>query len=169
MQKHSLILLLLIACLSCYTGKAQIVVSSVDCERQINAVIAAAESKLGCKYTWGATGPEEYDCSGLAQYAFSQVGIWLTRTTETQCQEGSPVLLTHIKRGDLVFFVSEKESGMQIGHVGIAVSDYKDGDFKFIHATSSIQCGCVCYSTFKDTKYEDIYGGARRIIVCVDE
>ena len=145
-------------------AQTQIIVGDADCERKIDEVIAAAESKLGCKYVWAANGPEEFDCSGFAQYVFAQAGIELTRSTETQCKEGREILLTNIKRGDLVFFVYERDSVLRIAHVGIAISDYKDGDFEFIHATDSKPCGGVCYSQF--SSYEYHYGGARRIIEC---
>ena len=74
------------------------------------------------------------------------------------------MFLTNIKRGDMVFFVSGEAPNRTISHVGIAITDYDNGDFKFIHASSGN--GCVCVSCFKDSNYQVTYGGARRVILC---
>lgn len=76
-----------------------------DCEELIDNVILYARLKLGCPYEWGGSGPNRYDCSGLVNYAFHQIGVVVTRTTSTLCVEGDRVYLTNIKRGDLVFFM----------------------------------------------------------------
>ena len=31
-------------------------------------LVELAKSKLGCKYVWGATGPNTFDCSGLTSW-----------------------------------------------------------------------------------------------------
>lgn len=135
-----------------------------DCEELIDNVILYARLKLGCPYEWGGSGPNRYDCSGLVNYAFHQIGVVVTRTTSTLCVEGERVYLTNIKRGDLVFFMSGEYPNRHISHVGIAISDYENGDFKFIHASAGN--GCVCISRFTDSNYQTTYGGARRIIRC---
>ena len=47
-------------------------------------VVSAAQSQIGKPYVWGATGPNAYDCSGLVQYAYSQAGKNVGRTTYQQ-------------------------------------------------------------------------------------
>lgn len=140
--------------------------SAEDCADKIDKLLLSARLKLGCKYEWAADGPQKYDCSGFVKYAFEQVGIVLSRTTSTQCKEGERVFLTNIKKGDIVFFMARRESGSEIdiSHVGIALSDYEDGDFKFIHASSAKKC--VCISRYTDANFRNTYGGARRIISC---
>ena len=135
-----------------------------ECLRQINQIILNARLKLGCKYEWASSGPKTFDCSGLVQYAFQQAGITLTRTTITQCEEGDIVFQKKKKKGDIVFFLSGDDTNKHISHVGIAITDYANGDFKFIHASSANKC--VCISSFTDSKYKKTYGGARRIINC---
>lgn len=137
-----------------------------SCEVQIDKVILFARSKLGCPYEWGGSGPRTYDCSGLVNSAFRHVGIELTRTTSTMCEEGEHVNLFNIKKGDIVFFLSGDPRDKHISHVGIAITDYnyKKKDFKFIHASAGN--GCVCISRFTDSNYQTTYGGARRIIRC---
>lgn len=158
-------LLLLCLAVSCLCAPAQSEGAGYsDCDNLIDEVILYARLKLGCPYEWGASGPDRYDCSGLVNYAFHKVGITLTRTTSTMCEEGDRVFLTNIKRGDIVFFVSGEAPNRHITHVGLAITDYENGDFKFIHASSGN--GCVCISRFTDSNYQATYGGARRIIPC---
>ncbi len=37
-------------------------------------VVAAAVSRLGCPYVWGASGPNSFDCSGLTSWCYAQAG-----------------------------------------------------------------------------------------------
>lgn len=74
--------------------------------------VQAALSKQGSPYVWGATGPDNFDCSGLVQWAFKQAGITVSRTTYTQVLEGDKVEGPP-QRGDLVF--------PDAGHVMIAL------------------------------------------------
>ena len=137
-----------------------------SCKVMIDKMVLFARSKLGCPYEWGATGPTRYDCSGLVYSAYKHVGIVLSRTTSTMCEEGDHVNLFNIKKGDMVFFISGDSGERHISHVGIAITDfdYKKKDFKFIHASAGN--GCVVISRFTDSNYQTTYGGARRIISC---
>ncbi|MGW1757008.1 NlpC/P60 family protein [Streptomyces mirabilis] len=85
--------------------------------------IAYAYGKLGSPYVWGATGPDAFDCSGLAQAAYRAAGISLPRTTYAQINAGRRVSRSELRPGDLVFFYSG------ISHVGIYV-----GNGQMIHA-----------------------------------
>ncbi|MEU6416531.1 NlpC/P60 family protein [Streptomyces spiralis] len=87
------------------------------------AAVAYAYQKLGSPYVWGATGPDAFDCSGLAQAAYRAAGISLPRTTYTQINAGRRVSRSDLRPGDLVFFYSG------ISHVGIYV-----GNGQMIHA-----------------------------------
>jgi cell wall-associated NlpC family hydrolase len=77
--------------------------------------VRAAVSRLGRPYVWGATGPDQFDCSGLTQWAYAQAGIHLDRTTYQQIYDGIPVPRSHIRPGDLVF--------PSAGHVQMAVGN----------------------------------------------
>ena len=37
--------------------------------------VKICRSKVGCRYVWGASGPNTFDCSGLATWALKQVGV----------------------------------------------------------------------------------------------
>ena len=48
------------------------------------AVANIASSMLGRPYVWGGTSPNGFDCSGLVQYVYKQVGVNLARTSYAQ-------------------------------------------------------------------------------------
>jgi cell wall-associated NlpC family hydrolase len=77
--------------------------------------VRAALSRLGRPYVWGATGPEQFDCSGLTQWSYAQAGIHLDRTTYQQIHDGIPVPRSFIRPGDLVF--------PSTGHVQMAIGN----------------------------------------------
>ena len=57
-----------------------------------SAIVAEAAKQIGVPYVWGGTSPTQgFDCSGLVQYTFSQLGISLPRTAAQQEQVGTPV------------------------------------------------------------------------------
>jgi peptidoglycan DL-endopeptidase CwlO len=75
--------------------------------------IAAAQS--GGSYSYGAAGPDSFDCSGFTQYVFSHVGISLPHSAAQQSSVATPV--SQPQPGDLVFV--HNGSGGTIGHVAI--------------------------------------------------
>jgi cell wall-associated NlpC family hydrolase len=87
-----------------------------------DAVVAAAMTQLGVPYVWGAESPARgFDCSGLVQWAFAQIGVGLPRTTGEQVLLGDPVVdVGALRPGDLLFTDSNR-SGTVVayGHVAI--------------------------------------------------
>jgi len=84
---------------------------------------AAAKRYLGVPYLWGGTTPAGFDCSGLCQYAYGQVGISIPRTSRTQFTTGQfipPSRTDLLEAGDLVFFGYGGDPS-QIHHVGMYV------------------------------------------------
>ena len=67
-----------------------------------DVALNAAKSKLGAEYIWGASGPSNFDCSGLVQWAYKQAGINLPRTSFEQSHVGKPVALNDLQPGDLL-------------------------------------------------------------------
>ena len=75
---------------------------SLVCRRQVTGprwVRAALCPKPG-RPTWGATGPDRFDCSGLVQWAYQQTGVPLHRTTYDQIHDGIAVPRSQIQPGD---------------------------------------------------------------------
>ncbi|MBE0447023.1 MAG: C40 family peptidase [Actinobacteria bacterium] len=88
-------------------------------------VVDLAMEELGKPYSWGASGPNSFDCSGLTQYVYGKIGISLPHSSRAQYGSGQHVSRGELQPGDLVFFAR----GSTISHVGI----YVGGD-NFIHA-----------------------------------
>lgn len=69
----------------------------------VATVLAFERAQIGKPYVWGAEGPNSYDCSGLVQTAFKQVGIMLPRLTYGQAVMGKGVSKSELQPGDLIF------------------------------------------------------------------
>ena len=99
------------------------------------SVVDYAISRLGCPYVWGASGPNSFDCSGLTSWCYSQIGIWITRTTGSQYNAARAILpMNAAEPGDVLY---------NNGHVGICTSY---GGWQYIHAPQPGEY--VCYSTW---------------------
>ena len=85
----------------------------------------------GGKYVWGGTSPKGFDCSGYVQYLYKKHHVNLPRTAWAQSKKGEAVSLQELKKGDLLFFLTDKKRGIPVTHVGIYI-----GNGKFIHAAS---------------------------------
>ncbi|WP_369690673.1 C40 family peptidase [Nocardia crassostreae] len=83
-----------------------------------NIALEAAQTKVGAQYSWGASGPYSFDCSGLVQWAYKQAGVELPRTSFEQSHVGAPVAYENLQPGDIVI----TNGG---GHVGIYAGDNK--------------------------------------------
>ncbi|MGW7067080.1 C40 family peptidase [Streptomyces sp. NPDC054855] len=106
-------------------------------------VVQAALAQRGEPYSWGGGNAKEpttgkccspsgksgvgikgFDCSGLTQYAFAQVGITLPRTASAQAGKGQRInSRAALRPGDLVFFGYAPGADSTIHHVGIYVGD----------------------------------------------
>lgn len=89
------------------------------------AALQVALTRIGTPYVWGATGPSEFDCSGLVMWAYKQVGIGTPRTALQQSQGGAPVDVKDIMPGDVVTFYGD------VSHVGIYA-----GNGMMVHAST---------------------------------
>jgi cell wall-associated NlpC family hydrolase len=79
-------------------------------------VCAIAARYLGVKYVYGGASPSTgFDCSGFVMYVYAQVGISLPHYSGSMQQMGTPVSMSALLPGDLVF------RGNPAYHVGIYV------------------------------------------------
>ena len=122
-----------------------------------NALASTAMRYLGIRYRLGGDTPKGgFDCSGLVTYAAEKsLGLKLPRTSAEIAQEGEPVKLAELRKGDLVFF---NTLGRKYSHVGIYL-----GNKKFVHAPRT---GAVVRVENMDIAYwKKRYNGARRLTV----
>jgi peptidoglycan DL-endopeptidase CwlO len=68
-----------------------------------SGAVAAAESRVGDWYSWGAAGPSTFDCSGLVMWAYAQVGISLPHFSGAQYADTAHIPMSDLEPGDLVF------------------------------------------------------------------
>ncbi len=120
-------------------------------------VALKAEEYIGVPYLWGGFTPVGFDCSGLAQYVYKQLGISLERSTYYQVHQGVIVHRKDLKPGDLIFFTTNDDDPNDISHVGI----YKGNDL-FIQAPKPGDC--VRVSNLNSAYYSNRYYIAKRII-----
>jgi cell wall-associated NlpC family hydrolase len=85
--------------------------------------VKTACAQIGKAYVWAANGPNNFDCSGLTQYAWAKAGVSLTHFTGAQWRETTSVAASQARPGDLVFFYSD------LHHVGMYV-----GNGMMVHA-----------------------------------
>ena len=82
-----------------------------------SAVVGIAQRYLGVPYVYGGASPSGFDCSGLTMYCYAQIGIGLSHGATDQQHASTPVPISALQPGDLVFFGSAAYSY----HVGIYV------------------------------------------------
>ena len=88
--------------------------------------VQVALAQIGDLYVSGASGPDQFDCSGLTMYAYAAAGISLPHSSLAQSRMGSPVARADLQPGDLVFFYKP------VSHVGIYI-----GNGQMVHAPTS--------------------------------
>ncbi|OEU85169.1 glycoside hydrolase [Streptomyces abyssalis] len=94
----------------------------------VAGMISFLKAQVGKSYVMGASGPSSYDCSGLTQAAFKQLGVSLPRTSQAQSTEGTPVSMDSLQPGDMLYWGGAGSAY----HVGVYV-----GGGKFIGAQNS--------------------------------
>lgn len=116
-------------------------------------IVSTAKSLLGCKYEYGATGPNKFDCSGFTQYVYRKCGVSIPRTSSSQFNSRNNVSKSNLRAGDLVFYDTNNSGG--VSHVGIYL-----GSGRMIHAANSRDD--VCIDSIDSAYYSKRYKGAGR-------
>ncbi|MBU8822777.1 peptidoglycan hydrolase RipC [Mycolicibacterium goodii] len=88
-------------------------------------VVQAALTRVGAPYSWGAAGPDAFDCSGLIMWAFQQTGKSLPHSSQALAAGGQPVAVSDLQAGDIVTFYDD------VSHAGIYI-----GDGMMVHAST---------------------------------
>ena len=87
-----------------------------------SSAVANAIALLGLPYVWGGESTQAgFDCSGMVQYVYREVGIDLPRVAQNQYDAGPAVPPgSTVEPGDLVFFGAGTND---VSHVGMYVGD----------------------------------------------
>lgn len=155
-------------------GEWTIYLDDSDCERWLktlravqpaaeaptaDAIVATAKNQIGKKYVLNASGPDEFDCSGLVYYVLNECGITVDRKDcagYAQNEDWSKIeSLSDVKAGDILFFHSANSSDIQ--HAGIAVSSKN-----MIDASSSHRK--VAERGFQTRYWKEHFAFARRVV-----
>jgi cell wall-associated NlpC family hydrolase len=67
-------------------------------------IVTIAQRYFGVPYVWGGAGTSGFDCSGLTMYCYAQIGIQMSHGATDQQRQSTPVSLSDVRPGDLVFF-----------------------------------------------------------------
>ncbi|QSW90890.1 C40 family peptidase [Flavobacterium endoglycinae] len=160
MKKIFIFLLLSIIFTSCKSTSPA--VSKKETKREnralVNNLIEKATNNIGVKYKAGGTNKSGFDCSGLVYTTFESENIKLPRSSYEQAKIGKVIPLNDAKKGDLIFFKTNKSR--QINHVGLIVEVNYD-EIKFVHSSTSK--GVIISST-KEAYYKNSFEQVNRII-----
>ena len=99
--------------------------ADVKVSGRAGAAVGYALGQVGDAYVYGAAGPDAFDCSGLTMMAWAQAGVSLPHSSGAQMGSGTPVSLSELQPGDLVFYYSP------VSHVGIYI-----GNGQIVHAAN---------------------------------
>jgi len=103
----------------------------------LSPAVDVAQQFLGVPYVWGGESPSGFDCSGLVQYVYGQLGVSLPRVAADQARVGQPVAsLADARPGDLLAFHDPVDHiGIYAGN-GLMVVAPKTGDVVKVQAIS---------------------------------
>jgi hypothetical protein len=88
-----------------------------------NSIVQEVKSFIGYPYVYGATGPSNFDCSGLVQYVLTKLGVSnVPRTSEEQYQWATKIQASQLEPGDLVFAQFPGDNASP-GHVGVYIGN----------------------------------------------
>ncbi len=126
-------------------------------DRLVDELPFYAFSLIGTPYKYGGNNPETgLDCSGFVGHVFQRMaGIQLPRDSQTMSRLGTPLEVSQLQPGDLVFF---NTLGRAFSHVGVYV-----GENRFVHASSS-KTGSVMLSDMSQSYWNQRFDGARRLV-----
>jgi cell wall-associated NlpC family hydrolase len=99
--------------------------------------VRTALAQIGDPYVYGAAGPDAFDCSGLTMYAWAAAGVALPHSAAMQASLGTPVSLSDLSPGDLVFYYSPiSHVAMYIGHGDVVEAPHTGANVQIVPVSS---------------------------------
>lgn len=120
-----------------------------------SSIAEFARAQVGKPYVYACSGPDAFDCSGLVLRAYSNIGIYLPHSAESQSGYGYAVSMDNLQPGDMLFYTTDGSG--TVSHVGIYV-----GDGMMVHA-SAPGIGVIMTNIY-DSWYQNRFMGARRLV-----
>jgi len=142
------------------TATVTVTVKGVSSDSRRDTIVAACLEKLGCKYVYAHSGPNEFDCAGLVYYAYKKVGITVKYSAQAQGYHeslGPRLEAGELLPGDVVCFNTNDTDEDLSDHTGIYI-----GDGKFVHASSA--GGKVMISDLSTGYYARTFSWGRRVL-----
>jgi cell wall-associated NlpC family hydrolase len=99
---------------------------------RLAALIAAAKTRMGMPYVYGAAGPDAFDCSGFTSWAFRQIGVALPRSAAEQWVAGPHVSYAAAQPGDVLAWAGDPTAPGYVTHVAL----YLGGGMMIVAATT---------------------------------
>lgn len=166
MKKVFIFLFLSVLFASCKSASTATTVSKSETKKEskkenrtlVKNLIETAVDNIGIKYKAGGTNRSGFDCSGLVYTTFESENIKLPRSSYEQAKIGKVIPLNDAKKGDLIFFKTNKSR--QINHVGL-ITEVNSDEIKFVHSSTSK--GVIISST-KEPYYKNSFEQVNRII-----
>jgi lipoprotein Spr len=160
LKKKVLLILFSIISGSCKTGSNAVSKESSGHNTKyiVNNLIETATANIGVRYKAAGTTKAGFDCSGLVFSTFESENIKLPRSSYEQSKIGKTIKFEDAKKGDLIFFKTNKSK--QINHVGL-ITEVSREEIKFIHSSTSK--GVIVSST-KEPYYKNSFVQVNRIL-----
>lgn len=135
-KKIALLTLVVITLASCGAGRSTVSSEKASASLQ-DEVIQYGRKYIGKPYRYASKGPNSFDCSGYTSFVFKKFGYNLSPSSSGQDVQVPTIRRKEeLKKGDLVFFEGRSHNG-RVGHVGIVTDVKRNGEFDFIHASTS--------------------------------
>lgn len=121
---------------SCGAGRTTVSSSKTSTTLQ-DDIIQYGRQYLGKPYRYAGKGPNSFDCSGYTSFVFRKFGYRLDPSSAGQDRQIPTIARREdLRKGDLVFFEGNRKNG-RVGHVGIVTEAFPNGQFKFIHSSTT--------------------------------